>query len=215
MPHGYRRYAAIAAASVILAAAGPAYAQLRDWRVNPLPASIAAPAVAAPWQPAAAGTALWQPRINAPDRAFRDAFGDGGATVMRYVALYRTGGLHDNLVRGLNEVADPELWSTASRGTASIHVAGRAITVASTELEQGGHRLLVWSFYVLGDRILASPMQAKLAELKGLIGGRSLAAFVAIATVETGHAADAQRTLGAFLDGMSPLEPYLDALARR
>ncbi len=86
------RYAAIAAASVILAAAGPAYAQLRDWRVNPLPDLIAAPAVAPPWRPAAAGTALWQPRINAPDRAFRDAFGDGGATVMRYVALYRTGG---------------------------------------------------------------------------------------------------------------------------
>jgi exosortase A len=207
------RYAAIAAASLVLAGAGPAYAQFRDWRALPLPESVAAPAVSAPWRPDTTADATWQPLILAPDHAFRDAFSDDGATVMRYLALYRTGGLHDNLVRSTNEIADPKVWNLASHGTATVRVDGRDVTVASTEIEREGRRLLVWSFYALGDTIIASPLEAKLAELRGLVGRRSLSAFLAVATDETGGAAQAQHALQNFLDGMTPIGRYLDAIS--
>ena len=198
---------AVAAASVILAAAGPAYAELRDWRVAPLPDGMEAPTMIAAWRPAEGAEVLWQPKILAPDRAFHDAFRYGAATVIRYVAVYATSGVHDNLVRSDNEIADPRFWNIAARGTASIHLNGGTVTVASTELEQKGHRLLVWSFYVLGDRILASPMQAKLAELRGLFRRDSVAAYIAVATNEAEPgAAAAQQTLQNFLDDMAPLD---------
>ena len=198
---------AVAAASVILAAAGPAYAELRDWRVSPLPDGIEAPAVAVAWRPAPGAEARWQPVIFDADRTFHDAFTKGDATVVRYVALYRAGGLHDNLVRGLNTIADPKLWDIAARDTQSSHLHGAAVTVASTEVQQNGHRLLVWSFYVLGDRIVASPMQAKLAELRGLFRRGSVAAYIAVATDEAAPgAAAARQTLQNFLDDMAPLD---------
>ncbi len=198
---------AVAAASVILAAAGPAYAELRGWRAGVLPDGIEPPAVSAAWRPAQGAEALWQPMILVPDRAFHDAFSDGAATVIRYVAVYATSGVHDNLVRSDNEIADPKRWNIAARGTASIHFNGGTISVASTELEQNSHRLLVWSFYVLGDHIVASPMQAKLAELRGLFRRDSVAAYVAVATDEAEPgAAAARQTLQNFLDDMAPLD---------
>jgi len=199
------RLAAVAAASVILAATGPAYAAFRDLRVSPLPAGLAAPAVAAPWRPDPFAVTLWQPLISAPDRAFHDAFNDGAATVIRYVALYATGGVHDNLVRADNEIADPKRWNIASRGTAIARIGGHDASVASTEIEGGNHRLLVWSFYVLDGRIAAGPMQVKLAELRGLLHGPSSASYVAIATDEgIGRAAAARQVLQKFLDAMAP-----------
>jgi EpsI family protein len=71
----------------------------------------------------------------------------------------------------------------------------------------------VWHFYIVNGEVIASPMRAKLAQLRGLFGERdSIAAFVALATEETADAAQAEHALQDFLTAMGPPRSYLKGL---
>ncbi|HUZ73894.1 MAG TPA: exosortase A [Stellaceae bacterium] len=207
-------FAVVAGLSVLLAAAGPGYAALLDRRVSAIDLAAApAPGVAGAWHTTQVD-APWKPVVVAPDRTYLQGFDDGSGHVIRYVALYTVGGLHDNLGRGFNEIADFEHWRLVARGHARTRIDGKAVTVATTQIENSAHRLLIWNFYVVGDAIFAGRIEAKLAQLRGLVGHASpVVAFVAVAAEEPESPAAAAAVLTRFLSESSPIEPYLHRLA--
>lgn len=210
------RIGAVAVLSLGLVAVGPAYARLSEWRATPMRLDQAAPAMAPSWTPDPTAASVWKPVVFHPDLEFHDAFANDGGSVIRYVALYAAAGLDDNLARGQNEIADPDLWTLLGRGSAAATLDGRKVTVATTEIKYMTHRLLVWHFFAVGDRIVASPMQAKLARLRGLLGGgRPVAAFVAVAAEDGDPTHPAAAQLQGFLADMAPLGPYLQAVPAR
>jgi Protein of unknown function (DUF3485) len=76
-----------------------------------------------------------------------------------------------------------------------------------------GRKLLVWHFYVVDGRIVASPMQAKLVQLRGLIHpGNGIAAYVAVATDMTDGEEAAGKALRNFLTAMVSPGSYVTSL---
>jgi EpsI family protein len=203
-------------AGLVLAAGGPAYSQLRDWRNAASSLADAAPSPpAAPWSKADARALGWTPMIHDADRQFFAAFKGDGNTVLRYVALYKTAGFHNNIVRGDNKLADGHVWNAAIFGRTQAEIGGRAATVGTAEVQGEGRRLLIWDFYIVNGTVMASPMQAKLAQLRGLLGGGdTVAAFVALAAEKTPDRPPEQ-ALQDFLMAMGPPGAYLQPLQPR
>ncbi len=201
---------------LVLAASGPAYAQLRDWRgtAGSL-ANAEPPPVAAPWTPIAARAIDWKPVIVGPDREFHGAFKDGGETVLRYVALYKTAGFHNNLVRGDNELADGEAWNVATTGRTQANIGGSPATVGTADIQGGGRRLLVWDFYVVNGTVVGSPTRAKLAQLRGLCGGEDTVAALVVRAAERTPDRPPEQALQDFLTAMGPPAAYLHGLQPR
>jgi exosortase A len=198
-----------------LAAAGPAYAQLLGWRAAAVDLAVApAPGVGASWRPTN-WDAGWKPAIIAPDRDSFEAFTDGGTRVARYVGLYLVAGLHNNLGRGQNQIADFERWHLIGGGRTHARIAGKDVVVDVTKIEQSGRKLLLWDFYVVDDEVIAGRAEAKLRQLRGLFSKQSpIAAFVAIAADNSDPAHPADAVLARFLDEMSPLGAYFETLAK-
>ncbi len=207
------RLAAAAVIGLALAAIGPAYAQMQEWRTAAIDLGASSPPrVAGAWRETSSNM-HWKPNILEPDREFLDEFANGDARVARYVALYRTGGLHNNLARGLNEIADFQYWRLAGTGEAQATIDGKNVTVATTEIAANGHRVLVWDFYVVGNAIVAGRAEAKLAQLRGLLDPTGhVAAFVALAADDTDPQHPAADTLARFVQDIAPLRPYLQSL---
>ncbi len=207
-------FAAVAGLSLVLAAVGPGYARLLDRRAGMIDLAAApAPGVASAWR-AAPVTEPWQPVVINPDRAYLQGFGDGSAHVIRYVALYAVGGLHNNLGRGYNEIADFEHWRLVAQGQTPAKIDGKDAVVGTTVIESNVRRLLIWDFYVVGDAIFAGRTAAKLAQLRGLVSHESpVTAFVAVAADATDSRAAAAAVLARFLAQAPPLHPYLHGLA--
>lgn len=207
---------AAAAVGIVLALIVPAYAQFTAWHAAAVDfATAAPPGVGAAWQPTTLDT-HWAPDVIGPDRIFLQEFGQDGARVVRYVALYRIGGLHDNFARGLNRIADFNDWRLVGTGKAQATIAGRRVTVGTTEIQGGGRRLQVWDFYLVDGAIVSGRVHAKLRQLEGLLGRQSpIAAYIAIAADDGDPRHPAAAALRQFLASMPPLAPYLAAVAGR
>ena len=206
-----------AIAGLVVISIGPAYAAYRDWRGATITlADVMPPQVASPWMPADVARPEWRPAIQDPDREFLRTFDDNGHVVTQYVALYEAKGFHNNLVRSTNDIADPRRWQSTNAGSTRVSIGGREATVATNVLTGFGGRLLVWNFFVVNGKVVASPMQAKLAQLAGIVGqADDICAFVAIATEESGNAAASSETLQRFLAAMEPMPRYLEGSTKQ
>jgi EpsI family protein len=174
--------------------------------------TVPPPGVGAGWQKSA-WDVKWTPSVAAPERAFFEVYGDGGAPVARFVALYVTAGLHNNLARGQNAVADFDFWSLRNSGSVRARIAGHEAAVTTTSIERRGKRLLIWSFYVVGNDIIGSRARVKLAQLRELFGKPNpLGAFVAIAADDSDPSHPAADTLAHFLESMPAVPDYFRSL---
>ena len=87
--------------------------------------------------------------------------------------------------------------------------------MTETELIRGKGKVLVWSAYLVGEELWASPTRAKIAQVRALLGGRRSAAWVTLSTpfdddIETLR----QRLDAAWQALMPPLTTRIDALAQ-
>lgn len=209
------RFVAVALLGAALAAIGPSYAALLQGQADKLSlAGAMAPTASASWRPTPIYGASWKPVIIGPDKEFIQAFADSDARVLFYMALYRGGGLGNNLVRAQNRIADPDLWHRSGAQTKQVTVDGKTATIGVTEIENGRTRLVIWHFFIVDGKILPDALVAKLYQLREfLFGGDKVDAFVAVATEEKTDAASADNVLGDFLKAVRPLPEYLRALA--
>jgi len=208
---GWRALAIPVAA--IFAIAGPAYAAWRNNVVSAeLPLVTASPPVAAPWQKVDT-PADWRPVVHGADNEFLEVFKSGrSASVTRYLGLYRLRATANRLTLSDNRLADGRRWRLARQRLRRVKVAGENITVTESEIFHGSNPALVWSFYVVDDKIIAGMLEAKLYQLRATLSQkRSLGALVMLESgADTG--ADPSDLLGLFLASSQPLTEYVAEL---
>ena len=126
--------------------------------------------VASPWQPSFPNSASDQVSVSM-----------GGARVEIYRAVYAQQDYDGRLVGGGNDFLGP--------GFRRISQQRREIVGEDTQITVMEHRgvladqeRLVWSWYWAAGTPAATPLEAKLAELRGVIGGRRDGVAVALST---------------------------------
>lgn len=201
---------AILVAAILLAALGPAYALLTDGSRSPNSLTDRdLPLPGDPWHSVQDRTD-WQPLTVGADREFVDSFRDDRSEVERYVALYVTHGTHNNVVRGVNRIADGTKWKRVNSGTASVKIGGRDYPVAVTEIRSDAGSRLVWSFYVIDGNVVSGGIRAKLHQAYAeLLGRGRVAAFVALSTPVLDSIDPSSRLLGRFLEHMPAFDHYV------
>lgn len=167
---------------LLLTGLGPAYAALldREGMTDPL-GSIEAPRLKAPWRQVTGGQSDdWTPLVFGADQTSRDAVTDGDVTIYRFVAYYAAHGHMNNLIRSENRIAGGANWRIASLPGVARLENGQVVNVS--EIVSGNRRRLVLSYYVADGVATASPIAAKLYQLRGLIRRPlELSALVAVA----------------------------------
>jgi exosortase A len=152
----------------------------------------------------------WRPRVVGTDGSLYAFYrqDDGGMPVGLYVGVYRTQRQGAELVTSANVMVTEQhpVWN-------DIMVRPRRAALGAGELaleqhllsSHRGERLLVWTWYLVGDRHTANPYLAKLLEAKSrLMGDHGEAALIAVAAPYDEKPEAAVAVLSSFLDAMLP-----------
>jgi exosortase A len=213
MPDGAGARPWLAAASVAVLLAGPAYVRLV---VDPPPA---APAVASPaiglstaWQ-RLEQLPDWRPQIRNADLELLESYASGDRRVdlaIGYFAFQRQGA---EVVNYANRVADGERWSRASQGWHEPALGDLPRLRHEQLLGSGERREVLWWYWVDGT-FTADRLHAKWLQFGDRLFGRHRpAAIVAVSTLAVELDGSALATLEAFLDQAGPLDVYLAGIA--
>lgn len=202
-----KRYASLALMAVLAAAVGPLGAMwMNRGGLESASVTLQAPPAVAPWQGPERDTGDWEPRFGGADAVVRSQYRLDGRTVHLYIAYYRQQRPDAKLVSTWNSLYDGKRWRYAgSGGQVQTGVAGAEWPFQATLLTDGERRLLVWSGYWEGGRLVVSPYLAKLWEawdrLSGVGRGSALVAVAAGYEVRPDEAA---MLLERFLAVMGP-----------
>ena len=203
----------LAAASVAVLLAGPAYVRLV---IDP-PAAV--PALATPaiglstaWQ-RLKQLPDWRPQIRNADLELLESYGSGDRRVdlaIAYFAFQRQGA---EVVNYANRVADGERWSRASQGWHQPSLGDLPRLRHEQLLGRGERREVLWWYWVDGT-FTADRWHAKWLQFGDrLLGRHRPAAIVAVSTLAVEPAGSALSTLEAFLGQAGPLDVYLAGFA--
>lgn len=179
--------------------------------VSPDAAWVDVPKPKPPWQ-MLASEPQWHPALAGPDQEFLDTFTDGQDTVERYIALFVSHG--DNIMHDLGRTARGSTpWERGNIKTAQVRIGDHVHDVEVSEIRsEDGRRRLVWSFYVVGRRVVAGTLRAKLVEVYASMTGARAVAYFAISMPIASADIDHQAKLDRFLEIMTSLDSYIGAL---
>jgi exosortase A len=152
----------------------------------------------------------WRPRVVGTDGSLYTFYRQEGAgdptPVGLYIGVYRTQRQGAELVTSANMMIEQEhpVWSdTLVRARRVLLRNGELALEQHLLSSRRGQRLLVWTWYLVGDRHTANPYLAKLLEAKSrLMGHRGEAALIAVAAPYEEQPETAATTLIDFLNGM-------------
>ena len=154
----------------------------------------------------------WRPRVVGADGSLYAFYQPEGAAaaapVGLYVGVYRTQRQGAELVTSANVMIEQEhpVWSDTLVRPVRIELQRGEFHLDQHLLSsRNGQRLLVWNWYLVGDRHTANPYLAKLLEAKSrLLGNRGEAALIAVAAPYDEKPETAAQVLTAFLNAMLP-----------
>ena len=201
-----RHYAVWMLAVVLVAAIGP----LQAYWVNhaePDGAAVALPApfAVAPWQGPDADPGDWEPKFSGANAVVQSQYQRDGRTVHLYIAYYRQQRPDAKLVSSQNSLYDGKRWRYVSAGLIKVQLGTEQWPLQATVLTDGQRRLLVWSGYWEGGRMVVSPYTAKLWEAwDRLSGAHQGSALVAVATDYEVRPDEAEPWLREFLASLWP-----------
>jgi exosortase A len=197
-----RRFAAMTAAVVVLAALWPASA-LVGARVNHNPAPVALANIAVNLAPAPE-FADWKPDYMTPGARFHGVYQSAtvpAVPVALTVLYYRNQDRDSALISSVNRLAAyDDTWHETDSATHSASVAGHPVVVRESTLRNGGRKLLVWSWKWIGGQYTNSDIAGKLlqARAKALLQGDDGAALMLYAPADESPEA-ARQALSNFL----------------
>ena len=166
----------ITAAVVAILAIGPLYASFADRAIfNPLPVKWQTNAIGNDWGPAPAFSE-WVPRYGAPSAGYRKVFrkpeaagqtGPAAGPVGLWILYYRNQRDGRVLISSLNRLVTYEetLHQMYSSGR-SEQIAGRQLAVKEASLKGPAGTILVWHWYWVDHRYIASDYVGKLLQAK-------------------------------------------------
>lgn len=184
------------------------------------------PSPAGGWTLAADGPHAWdwRPIVVGADGSLYQFFAPATppeTPVGLYVGVYRTQRQGAELVSTANMMVSQldKAWSDLAIVPHRVTLPDRELDVQQHSLiSSGGRRLLVWSWYRVGDHHTANPYLAKLIEaLTRVVGRRGEAALLAVAAPyrDQGGQADAEALLTRFIEEMLPaIDAEIDRAVR-
>jgi EpsI family protein len=154
----------------------------------------------------------WRPRVVGTDGSvyafYRAEAGDSDVPVGLYLGVYRTQRQGAELVTSANVMIEQQhpVWSDTMVRPRRIALPTGDLALEEHHLSSHrGQRLLVWTWYLVGDHRTANPYLAKLLEAKSrLSGNRGEAALVAVAAPYDERPEEAAGVLTAFIETMLP-----------
>jgi EpsI family protein len=129
-----------------------------------------------------------------------------GRAVQLYVAYYARQRQGAELISSNNSVFDGAIWhATDGYQTRIVLADGKERPAHAMLLRSGGARRLVWQWYMVGDRVTASPIQVKLYEMQSRLSGANPGSAVVILAADFDtDAGQAQDTLRQFSAAILP-----------
>ena len=168
------------------------------------------------WRGPAAPNAHWTPVFSGAWGEERASYGRDGQSVDVYVNWYLHQAPGRELIAYGNHIEGDTGWRVASREfrTPSADERGMA-RLQETLLQSQRHgQRLIWSWYVVGDTRLASPLRAKLLEAWRTLTGRYGAGMVALSIDCAGPCETARPALAAAARDLgAPLSAVYSAAA--
>jgi exosortase A len=165
----------------------------------------------------------WRPRVVGADGSLYSYYVSDGhsgqSPVGLYLGVYRTQRQGAELVTSANVMIEQEhpVWSDTLVRPRNVPLTSGEIGLEQHLLSsRRGERLLVWSWFLVGDRHTANPYLAKLLEAKSrLTGKRGEAALIAVATPYDEKIEPAAARLTGFLNDLLPgIEAEVDRSLR-
>jgi exosortase A len=180
---------------------------LADERAAVLPVTLVAPLPVSGWTLGAEPEPWnWRPRIRGTDGSLYAFYRKSDVPVGLYLGIYRTQRQGSELVSSSNVMVPPTPgeWSDSSIRLRTVKIANRELRVEQHRLmSRSGQRLLVWSFFRVGNRYTAEPYVAKVIEaMTRLRGSRGEAALLAVAAPYEERLEYAETVLLDFIDSM-------------
>ena len=198
-----RSWAVVPAVAVLVLAGPPYLASFATGTAALLTdadAVVALPDGAGGWSGPSAGPNAWRPHFSGAVAEWQGIYvaGDGGRVDV-YVGLYgigRTAGAE--MISYGNRVFSAESGSLARSSTISVPLPdGGSLTLRQSEGRTIGEHVLVWQWFVVGERPLSSPVAVKAWEVGALVTRSAAAARVV--TLATPADPDATARLEAFV----------------
>lgn len=200
-----------ALASLVVAAIGPAYAEIILNRTVPqMAAPLTAPAAGGGWQELSRVSTNWRPTFAGSDAELMKTFRKSGADVHLYMAYYTHQRQGAELVNSANTFIDDVKWSRASSAFTLAQVGGANHEVKATRILGRGKSRVVWEWYWIGGRFTSDRYIAKIYEaIAKLSGSTQAAAAIIVAADYDDSPADAERVLQDFLSNLGSLDATL------
>lgn len=201
-----RRTMVAAAAAVLLAAGvGPAYALIVEARETPPGGAMSAPDEAEGWRRAAYQGLDWKPLYRGADASLIARYISGGQAVDMYVARYDRQRQGAELINAGNDLAGAGWDDAGERHRATLEVDGETVTVRYVRLIRPGRQRLVFYWYRVNGNNVSSDIAAKLETTRArLLGGPQPSAVFAIATDFNGDLDAALTLTRDFVRAFSP-----------
>ena len=175
--------------------------------------AISVPEVATPWSRFDYSAKDWEPSFAGAYIEVLQSYIDGGRVVDLYIAYYTHQRQGAEIVNQQNSLAGDGSWSLSEGGGIEAALEGKLLNLGSVRLGSGRAGRLVWYWYWVDGTFTASPLVAKLRQVKArLLGGSQAAAVLAISTPLSGVVDEAAASLHDFLDHLEPLSLFLEKL---
>ncbi len=164
------------------------------------------------WQGPLPSQAGWQPQYLQPDDQRRVAYVSAQGAVEVYVNLYVDQRNGRELIKYVNNLVAPALWTEVWGGSGSLRAGGRSWAVREMEGPDHRHWTVAYS-YLVRDRIYRSDLAAKLAYGWFSITGPTPAGVLAAAApCDARNCDNARKLVADFWENMQlPMEAMMSA----
>ncbi len=156
------------------------------------------------WLQTADPEGSWAPKFENVESETSATFRKGSREVSLYIASYPVKRRGVELVSSANVVGASGEWQLISSHYREATIAGKSIMVAEYMLGYGWMRRIVWTWYLTGDRLTASPWQIKAIQAEfRLLGHPQNVSLVAISARFSSDASPAIDDLSDFARQLS------------
>jgi exosortase A len=206
---GLRPVGGAALATLLVAAAWPAWAAYLDHRADadPRVVELAPPRDAGGWQRQGEQATEWRPLYSGARASIFETYARDGQRVVLYLAVYRNQKQGAELVNSQNIMVRQKhpVWSNVGESRRVETVGTAPLPVRQTSLRSPTQRLLVWDWFVVAGRDVVNPYVAKILQARDLMLGRGDdgVAIIAAAPYEESPA-EAAPVLREFIASMRP-----------
>lgn len=165
------------------------------------------PEKAATWQLTQKQPVNWQPTFSTAHTTHVTYQNDVTDQSLLLFAAHYTGRERDiELVSYANQLFDEDNWKVLSQQVRNIEIAGKTYSFYEYVVEHDGQRRLLWSWYVLNNKVMTNIYLIKLYQAYGKLTGQFYGgSFLAIATDFDIKPSEAREKLLRFLTEAMPL----------